>query len=233
MVQIDYLKIASRDLGNVPLLREVASTRIPVILSSGMSGLDEVERAVEVVSRHHENITILHCISQYPSQYENIGLPRITELKQRFPSYTIGYSDHSVGIVVPVAAVCLGAQVIEKHITLSRQLKGSDHAGALEADGLWRMVRDIRNVERALRPVADQSRRRAAHPSQAKLRRSLAVRRPMKRGELLREDDLSMLSPGGGLTWDQRHLVLDKPLRADVGTGRLLSADDVEQRRCA
>lgn len=211
MVDIDYLKVASRDLTNVPLLRSLAAMRIPIILSTGMGGNDDLDQALETIVPFHEQITILHCLSEYPAPYARLGLPRIRELADRYPEKIIGYSDHSPGIMAPVAAVCLGAKVIEKHITLSRQLKGSDHAGALEPDGLWRMVRDIRNVEQALNPATAQIREQATLETREKLQRSLSASRDIDKGECLTESDLAMLSPGTGLGWRQRHLVVGKP----------------------
>lgn len=114
-----------------------------------MGGLREIDEAIDVIIKSHENIIILHCVSQYPADYKNLNLRSIPFLKERYP-FSIGYSDHSIGIVAPVVAVALGAEYIEKHITLSHALKGSDHKSALEPDGLWRMVRDIRNMETAL-----------------------------------------------------------------------------------
>lgn len=216
MVRIDYLKVASRDLTNVPLLRAVAATRVPVILSAGMGGLDDLDAAVAEVARFHEEITILHSVSEYPARYDHIGLPRIEEIRARYPRYRVGYSDHSIGIVVPVAAVCMGASVIEKHITLSRRLKGSDHAGALEPDGLWRMTRDIRNVERAGRPVREDRRAAVVAEARAKLARSLASARPIAPGETLTEDALAMLSPGTGLAWRDRARVLGRKAKASI-----------------
>jgi len=216
MVNIDYLKVASRDLTNIPLLTELAATRVPIILSTGMGDFDALDRALDEITQYHEQITILHCISEYPARYENIGLPRIAELKRRYPQYRIGYSDHSIGIMIPVAAVSMGATVIEKHITLSRRLKGADHAGSVEPDGLWRMTRDIRNLERAMQAVPEDRRRAATASTRLKLERSLATRRPIGKGERLTEQDLVMLSPGGGMTWDQRELVVGRPARDEI-----------------
>lgn len=217
MVRIDYLKVASRDLTNIPLLRVLADTRIPIMLSTGMmADWSELDAALEEIVRRHEQITILHSISEYPAHYENLDLGRIGRLKERYPQYRIGYSDHSIGIVAPVAAVCMGAAVIEKHITISRRLKGSDHAGALEPDGLWRMTRDIRNMERARRPVSDAQRAAVVAPVRAKLERSLASARPIQPGELLAEEDLLMLSPGDGLPWRERSRLLGRKAKLPI-----------------
>src|SRR5512133_2212876 len=146
----DRLKVASRDLTNLPLLEAMAETKIPIILSTGMTGKKELDDALKIITKYHSNISILHCLSQYPSEYQNINLRSIQFLKENYPQYTIGYSDHSIGILMPAVAVGLGAEIIEKHITLDRSMKGTDHRGSLEPEGIWRMVRDIRNTEYAI-----------------------------------------------------------------------------------
>ena len=143
----DKLKVASRDLTNTPLLKAMAETKIPIILSTGMAGKTELDNALDVITKHHENISILHCVSQYPTEYQNVNLRTITYLKQHYPKYTIGYSDHTIGISTPLSAVALGAEIIEKHITLDRQMKGTDQIGSLAIDGIYRMMRDIRILE--------------------------------------------------------------------------------------
>ena len=136
----DYLKVASRDLTNLPLLNAMAETRIPMILSTGMGGEKEIDEALEIITKHHESVSILHCLSQYPTEYKNINLKSITYLQNRYSGFKIGYSDHSIGISIPIAAVAMGATIIEKHITLDRSMKGTDQAGSLAPDGMFRMV---------------------------------------------------------------------------------------------
>src|SRR5690606_34870504 len=146
----DKLKVASRDLTNIPLLQVLAETGIPLILSTGMSGKEDLDRAIEIISKQHSRISVLHCVSQYPTHPENVNLNSIPFLIQNYPGFTIGYSDHTIGISVPVAAVALGAEIVEKHITLDRNMKGTDQAGSLGKDGVRRMVRDIRLLEMSL-----------------------------------------------------------------------------------
>lgn len=165
----DALKVASRDLTNLPLIDAMAETGIPIILSTGMDGVAELDDALATVTRHHAEITILHCLSQYPAEYGNLNLLSIQYLRDQYPEFIIGYSDHSMGVMAPVAAVAAGASVIEKHVTLDRAMKGSDHMGSLERDGLYRLVRDIRNIDVALgEPVV--YRHPAAEPAMRKLR---------------------------------------------------------------
>lgn len=146
----DYLKVASRDLTNLPLLSALAETKIPIILSTGMAGKKELDDALDTITRYHNNISILHCVSQYPTHPENLNLKTITYLKKHYGEYTIGFSDHTIGIAAPVVAVGMGAEIIEKHITIDRHMKGTDQAGSLGPDGVNRMIRDIRIAERWL-----------------------------------------------------------------------------------
>jgi sialic acid synthase len=211
----DRLKVASRDLTNLPLLEVMAETKIPMILSTGMGGKPELDRALEVITRYHSNVAILHCLSQYPSEYKNINLNTIPFLQKEYPEYTIGYSDHSIGIVVPAAAVALGARIIEKHITLDRNMKGTDHKGSLGSDGIWRMVRDIRNIEKSMGEegmfISD-----AVSSARTKLERSLATARAIGKGEVINETDLHMLSPGDGFKWNEREQVVGKTATENI-----------------
>lgn len=211
----DRLKVASRDLTNLPLLEVMAETKIPMMLSTGMGGKAELDRALEVITRYHSNIAILHCLSQYPSEYKNINLNTVPYLKKAYPEYTIGYSDHSIGIVIPAAAVALGAGIIEKHITLDRSMKGTDHKGSLGTEGIWRMVRDIRNIEKSMGEegmfISD-----AVASTRVKLERSIASRRKINKGEIITEADLHMLSPGDGFSWNKKDELIGKLAKVDI-----------------
>jgi 3-deoxy-D-glycero-D-galacto-nononate 9-phosphate synthase len=205
----DRLKVASRDLTNLPLLERMAETKIPMILSTGMGGLEELNRALEVITKRHTNISILHCLSQYPSEYKNINLNTIPFLMENYPEYTIGYSDHSIGIAIPAVAVALGAKIIEKHITLDRNMKGTDQQGSLGVDGIKRMVRDIRNVEMAM-GKKEMFASDVVKETRVKLERSIASKRPIKAGELIVESDIHLLSPGDGYRWIEKESIIGK-----------------------
>ena len=211
----DKLKVASRDLTNLPLLEALAETKVPIILSTGMGGEEELNKALEVISKYHSDITILHCLSQYPSEYKNINLNTIPYLINRYPDKTIGYSDHSIGIMVPVAAVAMGAKVIEKHITLDRRMKGTDQAGSLAPDGIYRMVRDIRNLEMAM-GKREMFISNAVSDTRVKLERSIAAKRVIRENEIITEEDIHMLSPGDGFKWFERNLVVGKKAKVNI-----------------
>ncbi|MFZ5939985.1 MAG: N-acetylneuraminate synthase family protein [Bacteroidota bacterium] len=217
----DRLKVASRDLTNLPLLAAMAETRIPIILSTGMAGKKELDEALDVVSSYHSDISILHCVSEYPTQYENVNLNTIRFLQNNYGKYTIGYSDHTIGISTPVAAIAMGARIIEKHITLDREMKGTDHAGSLGIDGIQRMVRDIRNLEKSF-GIEDIFICDAVSGSREKLERSLATVRNMKKGEVINEKHLHMLSPGDGFKWSDRQLVIGKELLTDLPANEII-----------
>tara|TARA_A100000171_G_C2140621_1_gene155890 strand:- start:35420 stop:36454 length:1035 start_codon:yes stop_codon:yes gene_type:complete len=207
----DKLKVASRDLTNLPLLDALAQTKIPIIVSTGMAGERELNEALEVLSKHHEDISILHCVSQYPTEYENVNLNTIKYLQEKYPQYTIGYSDHTIGIATPIAAVAMGAQIIEKHITLDRQMKGTDQAGSLEIDGIYRMMRDIRNLELSF-GTKEIKIEESVKVAREKLERSIATLRALPEGHIITINDIHLLSPGDGIKWMDKAEVLGKKL---------------------
>ncbi len=223
----DKLKVASRDLTNLPLIERMAEKRIPIILSTGMGGLSELNRALEVITKFHSDISILHCLSQYPADYKNLNLNTIPFLIEQYPDYNIGYSDHSIGIVIPAVAIALGARIVEKHITLDRSMKGTDHKGSLGVDGIKRMVRDIRNVEQSMGSkemfVSD-----SVKETQIKLERSMASNRLIKKGESINQEDIHLLSPGDGYKWFERHEVIGKIALVDIPEDEIIYSEYIK-----
>lgn len=222
----DRLKVASRDLTNLPLLEAMAETRIPIILSTGMAGKQELDNALEVITRYHDDIAILHCVSQYPTYPDNLNLRTITYLLKHYPQYTIGFSDHTIGIAAPAVAVGMGAKIIEKHITIDRHMKGTDQKGSLGPDGVNRMVRDIRITERWL-GREDLYIEPSVAEARVKLERSLATRRALEAGHVLTEDDLHMLSPGNGFKWAERGQVIGKTLKTALPADEIIYPDNL------
>jgi sialic acid synthase SpsE len=211
----DKLKVASRDLTNLPLLSALAETKIPIIISTGMAGEKELNTALETINKYHSNISILHCVSEYPTRYENVNLKTITYLKKQYPQYSIGYSDHTIGISTPIAAVAMGAEVIEKHITLDRSLKGTDQRGSLAIDGIYRMVRDIRNLDISMGEEKIEI-VNSVKIARNKLERSIATNKSLKKGSVITEQDIHLLSPGDGVKWIDKKNVLGKLLINDL-----------------
>lgn len=223
----DRLKVASRDLTNLPLLDVMAETKIPIILSTGMAGDRELDEALNTISKHHNNISILHCVSQYPTEYENVNLKTITYLQKKYPQYSIGYSDHTVGIATPVAAVAMGAEIIEKHITLDRQMKGTDQAGSLEIDGIYRMMRDIRNLEFSF-GTEEIKIEDSVKVAREKLERSIATLRGLPEGHIITLNDIHLLSPGDGIKWMDKEQVLGKRLKKGMPKDEIIYKDNLQ-----
>ena len=217
----DRLKVASRDLTNLPLLAAMAETKIPMIVSTGMAGRKELDHAVTVIAKYHNNLSILHCVSEYPTRYENVNLRTITYLKKHFPQFTIGYSDHTIGIATPIAAIGIGAEIIEKHITLDRGMKGTDQAGSLAIDGIYRMMRDIRNLDRSM-GKEDLYIEPSVVTAREKLERSIASKKELFAGSTIQESDLHLLSPGDGIKWADKSLLIGKQLTQDLPQNEII-----------
>lgn len=217
----DRLKVASRDLTNLPLLAALAETGLPIILSTGMAGKKELDDALAVITRYHSDISILHCVSQYPTHPDNLNLLTIPYLKKHYGQYTIGFSDHTIGISAPSIAVGMGAEIIEKHVTIDRRMKGTDQAGSLGPDGVNRMVRDIRIAERWL-GTEDLYIDRSVGAAKEKLERSIASRRDIAPGETITEADVHMLSPGDGFKWAEREAVIGHRALAPIPANEII-----------
>lgn len=200
-------KIPSGEITNYPFIRKVASYGEDVIMSTGMCEMMDIQNAMDVLLRYgirKEQITLLHCNTQYPTPYQDVNLNAIASIKHEF-DIQVGYSDHTSGIEVPIAAVALGAKVIEKHFTIDRNLPGPDHKASLEPHELKAMVSAIRHIEQALgdgiKRVSDSEK---ANISVA--RKSIVAACPIKRGELFTEENLTVKRPGTGLSpmlWDK------------------------------
>lgn len=223
----DRLKVASRDLTNLPLLEVMAETKIPIILSTGMAGQKELDDALAVITRHHSDISILHCVSQYPTQPDNLNLRTISYLQKHYGQYTIGFSDHTIGIAAPVVAVGMGAKIIEKHVTIDRRMKGTDQQGSLGPDGVNRMIRDIRIAEHWLgreELYIDP----AVAAAKVKLERSIASKRTLPVGHIITEDDLHLLSPGDGVKWADKDRLIGHTVVKEIPRNEIIYKDLVK-----
>lgn len=217
----DKLKVASRDLTNLPLIEALAETKIPIILSTGMSGKKELDEAIGVITKYHNDLSILHCVSEYPTKYENVNLKTILYLKKHYAQFTIGYSDHTIGIATPLAAIGMGAEIIEKHITLDRGMKGTDQAGSLAIDGIYRMMRDIRNLDMSM-GKEELFIEPAVLEAKEKLERSIATNKALKKGHILQESDMHLLSPGDGFKWSDKNILIGKSLTEDIPQNEII-----------
>lgn len=223
----DFLKVASRDLTNIPLLHALAETKIPIILSTGMAGKQELDEAIDVITGYHSNISILHCVSQYPTHPDNLNLNTIKYLKKHYGQYKIGFSDHTIGISAPVVAVGMGAEIIEKHITIDRHMKGTDQIGSLGPDGVNRMIRDIRITERWL-GEEDLYIEKDVESARIKLERSIAAKRELMPGETVTENDIHMLSPGDGVKWRDKDLIIGHKVKNAIKRNELIYLKDID-----
>jgi N-acetylneuraminate synthase/N,N'-diacetyllegionaminate synthase len=217
-------KISSGDLTNDPLLRHVASKGRPVILSTGMSDLDEVRDALAVIrAAGNDDVILLQCVTNYPAAAEDINLRAMLSMQSAF-AVNVGYSDHTLGIEVPLAAVALGACVIEKHFTLDKNLAGPDHRASLEPNEFKAMVDGIRKVEASL--GSGQKVPAASEASNAAVaRRSIVAARDISAGTLITRAEIGFKRPGTGLPPRMADQLLGKTTRVDVPAGALLTLE--------
>lgn len=205
-LNVALFKLGSGDLTNVLLLRKIASFGKPLILSTGMAGMDEIGKALHFIEKaglDRSMVTLLHANTDYPTPYRDVNLRAMQTIGREF-GVAIGYSDHTPGIEVPVAAVALGAQVIEKHFTLDRNMPGPDHKASLEPAELDAMIRSIRNIEKAL-----GSAEKAPSPGELKnmaaARKSIVASCDIRKGETFTDQNLTVKRPGTGINplfWD-------------------------------
>ena len=221
---LDRFKIPSGEITNLPYLRHIGQYGKPVILSTGMARLGEIEAALEVLEASgtpRERVTVLHCNTEYPTPMADVNLKAMLAIRDAL-GVQVGYSDHTLGIEVPIAAVAMGATVIEKHFTLDRNLPGPDHRASLEPDELKAMVQAIRNIELAL--SGDGFKRPS--PSESKnleiVRKSLVALVPIKAGEPFTEANLGVKRPGSGISpmrWDD---FIGRPANRDYQADELI-----------
>ena len=217
-------KIASSEITNLPLLRHVARKKCPIILSTGMSGLGDVEAAVEAIEgEDNHDLVLLHCVSNYPAEPSDVNLRAMETLARAF-GLPVGISDHTKGIEVSLAAVALGACVVEKHFTLDRNMGGPDHRASLEPDELSDLVRCVRNVEASLGHGRKQP--TASEVDTARVaRRSLVAAKDLDAGSVLTGDLVLLRRPGTGLPPSMLPYVIGRTLRKSVRSGTVLTMD--------
>jgi N,N'-diacetyllegionaminate synthase len=205
---LTIFKIPSGEITNLCYLRKLGALNKQIILSTGMADMGEIEDALDVLTDSGtplENITVLHCNSEYPTPFEDVNLKAMLTIQTAFPGIAVGYSDHTIGIAVPIAAVAMGAVVIEKHFTLDRNLSGPDHRASLEPHELVAMISAIRNVEKALgtgikKPSPSELRNKSV------ARKSIVAASPIREGEAFTEMNITVKRPGIGISpmrWDE------------------------------
>jgi len=216
-LNIDLLKVPSGEITNKPYLEHIAKKNKPIIISTGMSTIGEIGEAIDILIENKitkEDITILHCNTEYPTPMNDVNLLAMNYIKKQF-GVRVGYSDHTMGIEVPIAAVALGARVIEKHFTLDKAMDGPDHKASLEPAELQAMVKAIRNIELAISGSGEKEVSESEMKNIIVARKSIHLNNAMKAGQQIQKKDLVMKRPGDGIS----------PMKIDSVIGKIVSQD--------
>lgn len=229
-LDVPFFKIPSGEITNKPFLQHIASKHKPVVLSTGMSSLDEIGNAIQVLETGgvcKNDITVLHCNTEYPTPLKDVNLMAMLNIRDTFGVLT-GYSDHTAGIEVSIAAVALGAVLIEKHITLDRNMPGPDHQASLEPDEFTDMVRYIRNIETALSGSGKKEPSESEKKNIAIARKSIHLKNSLKKGHVIQLSDLQMKRPGDGISPMLLDEVIGKRLLIDLPEDSKLNPGDIQ-----
>jgi len=226
-----FIKIASMDINNIPYLNYIARKGVPIVLSTGMASLEEIEAAItEIEAAGNHNVCILHCVSLYPVEAQYVNLNNMVMLKERFPEYAVGYSDHTTGSEVACGAVVLGAALIEKHFTLDNKKIGWDNQMATEPADMKELVNRCRKVhislggyERKLTPDEMEQRKR--------MRRSLVAATDMETGHRIEPGDLTARRPGDGIPVNEYESIIGRFLTRDIKEGYMISEEHLYERK--
>lgn len=225
-IGVPAIKVGSDDLVNLPLLEEYSKKGLPMIISTGMAYLSEVDEAVRTIKKNNSNLAILHCISSYPAKFEELNLKKIIAMKSAFPDCVIGFSDHSEGTMAAVLSVAMGVKIIEKHFTLDKNLPGSDHWFSVDLKELKELVHGVRNAEKALgsseiKPTEHEIAMRAV------AYRSITASEDIKKGEILTKEKIVMKRPGTGILPKFLPMVFGKEAKQDIKKGELISFEKI------
>ena len=218
---MDFWKVPSGEVTNLPYLEAIARTKRKVVMSTGMCDMNEIQDAMEVLEKNGTTeITLLHCNTQYPTPYEHVNLSAMNSIKDAMHK-EVGYSDHTQGIEVPIAAVAMGATVIEKHFTLDKNMEGPDHKASLDPTELKQMVRAIRNIEKAIgNGLKEPSSSELANKAVA--RKSIVASRDIEQGEVLSEENLTTKRPGTGISPMKWYEVIGKVASRDFSEDEMI-----------
>ena len=222
-IDVPVIKVASGDLKSAPLLKYLNNTSKPLIISTGGASIEEITRALEDVNP--ENVALLQCTAAYPADPEEMDLLAIKQFRDLFPRTVIGLSSHDRGIAFPVVAYALGARVIEKHFTIDRSMKGTDHSFSLEPSGMEKMVRDLKLTRLALGDGKKKIHEREKEPVR-KMGKMLVYARDLEAGNVLCAEDFSLKSPRDGLSPQELNRMIGKNLKVDVSRDQVAKLDD-------
>jgi sialic acid synthase SpsE len=225
-MQTPFIKVASMDLNNYPFLEYLAKKGKPMIISTGLSELHEIDRAIKTIEgASNSQITILHCVATYPPIDSDVNLNNIKTLMSTYPEYPIGFSDHTLGTVVPLAAVALGACLIEKHFTLDKEMKGWDHKVSATKDEMKVIVKGSKRIVEVMgsfRISATES-----NEKKKEFRRSIVITRDMKKGDVIEAEDLDYKRPGGNLNPEMTNFIIGRTINKDIKNDHILTKKDI------
>jgi len=227
---IDLFKVPSGEITNKPYLQKLASKKKPIILSTGMANKEEIQAAVDVITQtgiEKNNIQILHCNTEYPTPMQDVNLLAMLDIKKTF-EVQVGYSDHTLGIEVPIAAVALGAVVIEKHFTLDRNMDGPDHRASLEPNELKAMVEGIRNIEKAIGGSGIKEPSESEIKNKSVARKSIHSSKALKAGHVIKEEDLICIRPGNGISPMEINKLIGKRIKKELSPYSMVQKEDIE-----
>ncbi len=226
---IDLFKVPSGEITNKPYLQKIASKQKPIILSTGMANKTEIQDAIDVLTDagiEKSKLQILHCNTEYPTPMQDVNLLAMLDIKNTF-GVEVGYSDHTLGIEVPIAAVALGAVVIEKHFTLDRNMDGPDHRASLEPSELKAMVDGIRNIERAISGTGIKEPSESEKKNKSIARKSVHTNKALKTGHTITADDLICIRPGSGISPMLIDELIGRQLQNDLPSFHLIQKEDI------
>jgi len=225
-LNVDFFKVASMDINNYPLLKYLAQFNKPILLSTGMANLGEIEKAIKIIEKEANfKIIILHCVAIYPTKNKDLNLNNITMLQNTF-GYPVGFSDHSIGFTAPLASVALGACVIEKHFTTDKNLPGWDHEISANPEELKIIVEGSKTIYESLgnfKRIVSKS----EEEKKKVFRRSIVINKNLKAGDIIKEVDITLKRPGTGFPPDEIKFIVGKKLKRDIEADCLLVKDDI------
>ena len=222
--ELPYYKIASGEIFSMDMIDYMSTKHKKIILSTGMATYEEIEQSLALFNRNFKkDITILHCISNYPAPYEEVNLLNMLEIKKRF-GYEVGFSDHTIGNECAIAAVAMGASVVEKHVTLDKTLPGPDHKASIDINELASLVKSIRHIEQAI-GVPERTFSDAQREISRVARKSIVTKHAIKKGEVIKNEDVCFKRPGIGFLPTEIDKVIGKTAICDIDADRVIKAD--------
>lgn len=225
--EVPFIKVASMDINNLPFLKYIAKKNIPIVLSTGMATIDEIKLAVDTIEQAgNKNICILHCVSIYPVDAKSVNLNNMVMLKNRFPDYSVGYSDHTIGSEVACAAVALGASLVEKHFTLNKGKIGWDNQMATEPAEMKQLVINCQNVYKSL-GLFERNVSSAELEQRNKMRRSVVAAIDLKAGQIIDESHLTAKRPGDGIPVSDYISLIGKTVINDISKDSMIKLSDL------